>query len=459
MGVVRCLLLEVAGLEPVGKYLLVRLWDLYQAEGSFVSTVKALSKSFGVKSTCVTKALTHLHAQGLLTIEPVPSGRGYPQRRFTFTKRLASLLSKVMVPKGHKPVLCVESFLRSERGASEDDVVRPDWVDGVLFEKVKRGKLSVTNRLLVAVMLAKADRFGVVSSLGLSEMRRATGLSNDRLTYRLSRLLAIGVIRFCVHGATGRHLLGVTRSVYGLNLADPELSSLGLKPTVYVKSLDRKKFAGWPSLLGDVYSAANQPSFRLAVRDPELESLKRLTLVQAYFDPADRNRLSPALELRLLLYASALLSSHWDLIPDSSGRFQIQDVESMHPLHAKFQAEFGPPKRVASELLSEDRLGVLHTCLWEAVCRKASEVKSELSSFGLSRGGKHDYLVMPHGLEWGFLTVLELPKGEAGNAGCYLWQDGNRPKRYPSELHIPISDRLDYGLLSRPKRRFCGSDQ
>lgn len=462
VDVVRCLLCEVNGLEPEGKYLLVRLLLSYQADGGFVSTAKELSESFGVSLPGVWKALKVLEGQGLFSVVAAPDGRGRPKRRFTFTKRLAALLAKVKLPENYKPAFSVELFLTLDWQTSLDGPIwRPDWVDGVVVDKGKSGGFSIANRLLIAVMLTKADRFGVVSSLGLADLKKATGLSKERLTYRLARLVATGVIRSCAPGATGRYLLGLAKSIYILNLADPELSVLGHQPVVFVRRFKPGAFTGWSSLLGRIYDGAMQPRLKEGVGDSELESLGRLTRVQDFFEADERRRLSPALEFRLLSYASALLSNHWELLPASPTQIPIWVPE----LQKAMSEVFSPPGKVevgANGFPAETDLVRLHDCLWEAVSRKASEAKCLLLGLKYSQVDQMEYVVLPDALKSVCLTFLALPKPESGTVprGCYVWElESGGYKRYLSESEISVSDRLDYGLMSQPKRRVGGGDR
>lgn len=461
MDVVRYLLCEIKGLEPEGKYLLVRLLLSYQADGGFVRTAKELSEAFGVRLPCVSKALKMLEAQGLLSSAAAPDGPGRPKRRFTFTKQLAALLAEVTLPEESEPAISVEPFLVLDANAStENQIWRPDWDDGVLVDNVRLGRLSIANRLLIAVMLTKADRFGVVSSLGLAELRKATGLSKERLIYRLARLVATGVIRGCVPGGTGRRILGLAKSTYLLNLADPELSVLGLQPIVFVQQFEPDAYTGWSSLRGDIYDSANQPRLKIGIGDPELESLGRLTRVQGFFEANDRRRLSPALKFRLLSYASVLLSKHWGMIPASPAQIPNLLPVPVPELQKAISEDFSPPKKAttgANGFPAEEHLVGLHDCLWEAVYRKATEIKYLLLSRKSHRHGHMEYMVLPDALENAFLTLLVLPKAETALSGCYVWmREGGGPKRYSSESEISVSDRLDYGLLSRPKRRVGG---
>lgn len=462
VSVVRCLLCEVNGLEPEGKYLLVRLLLSYQADGGFVSTAKELSEGFGVSLPGVGKALKTFEGLGLFSVVSAPDGRGRPKRRFTFTKRLAALFAKVKLPESYKPAFSVESFLTLDgKDSPESPIWRPDWNDGVVVDKGKSGGFSIANRLLIAVMLTQADRFGVVSSLGLAELRKATGLSKERLIYRLARLVATGVIRSCAPGATGRYLLGPAKSIYILNLADPELSVLGHQPVVFVRRFESESdaFTGWSSLLGQIYNSAIQPPPKEGVGDSEVESLGRLTRAQAFFRAEERRYLSPALEFRLLSYASALLSNHWELIPASPTQIPICVPE----LQKAMSEDFSPPGKTAEDVnafpAEKDLVG-LHDCLWDAVSRKASEVKCLLLSLKYSQVDQMEYLVLPDALKSACLTLLALPKNEAVARGCYVWRlEIGGYKRYSSESEISVSDRLDYGLMSQPKRRVGGGHQ
>lgn len=459
MSLYRYLMCEISGLGPDGKYLLVRILLCYLADGGVVSTAKELSEKFGVSLEAVSKALKALEAQGFFTVTSAPDGKGRPKRRFAFSKLLTSALEKVTPPEGYESVFDLEPFLAMDTKPLEGEQLRrPDWDDGVLFGNLKAGSLSATNRLLISVLLAHADKFGIVTSLGTAALRKATGLSGERLTYRLTRLVATGVIREYVPGVSSRPLLGRADSIYVLNLADPELSVLGFEPVVFVKRFPSDAYTGWSSLLGNICNSAHHLPSKIKANDPDLDSFKRLAPVKKFFDTNDRLRVSPILEFRLLSYASTLISKFWDLLPSSP-------VEVV-PLAAMKQLQDGLRERVASDICPprkkqnpEDvdqesgQSDVLHEFIFEVASRRAAEIKQLLPT--LSRD--MDYAVLPGGLRAAFLTLLALPKTEAAQAGCYIWQAGaNEPECYSSERGLLVPDRLDYGLLGRPKRRVGG---
>lgn len=481
MTIAQYLMLEVVGLEADGKYLLVRLLFRYQAEGEFMRTVEELSDDYGVGASGVTDGLRVLEAQGLLSVTAVSAGRGCPKRRFTFTKRLKYLLEKVHLPEGYKPTFSIESFLTLDKKMPEgNEVNRPEWVDGALFVrplkyatmaaakgggqrslKRRTGRLGAANRLLVSVLLMHADKFGVVRSLGLTKLMRATGLSKVRLGHRLAMLVAIGVIRTRVPGVTSQYLFGRVESVYFLNLADPELSVLGFRPVVVAKRFIPDDSGNWFSLTGDIYRSANQPRLKPGLADRELDSLGRLTRVQGFFDIDDGRRVSPMLTCRLLSYASILLSAYWDSLPCSPG-----DVQMPLLIPDQFQklisSHFSSPQKAlvrADGRSTSEQLLALHECLFEAAYRKAVEIKWLLPCLAHPPLRDMEYVVLSVSLRegLGYLTLLALPKTGVAHEGCFVW-GGNEaePTRYPSENEVSLSDRLDYGLLSHPKRRVGG---
>lgn len=462
MSLYRYLMCEIGGLGPEGKYLLVRILLCYLAGGGVVSTAKELSEKFGVSLEAVSKALKALEAQGFFTVTSAPDGKGRPKRRFAFSKLLTSALEKVTPPEGYEPVFDLEPFLAMDTNPAEGEQIRrPDWDDGVLFGNRKVGSLSATNRLLISVLLAHADKFGIVTSLGTAALRKATGLSGERLTYRLTRLVATGVIREYVPGASSRPLLGRADSIYVLNLADPELLVLGLEPVVFVKRFPPDAYIGWSSLLGDICSSAHHLPPKINEDDPDPENLKRLAQVKEFFDSnvRVRVRVSPILEFRLLSYASTLISKYWDLIPSSpvevvplAAMKQLQDG-----LRERVTSDNCPPRKKLKQMKDvvpeSAQTDVLHEFIVEVACRMAAEIKQMFPT--LDR--EMDYAVLPGGRQAVFLTLLALPKTEAAQTGCYIWKAGaNEPKCYSSERDLQVPDRLDYGLLGRPKRRVGG---
>ncbi|TFY84493.1 hypothetical protein DYL59_29035 [Pseudomonas kairouanensis] len=78
--------------------------------------------------------------------------------------------------------------------------------------------LSRSNRLLLAVLSAHADRFGVVNSLGNVELCRLTGLEQASLKQRIKKLIGMGFIRRHVPGVASPIFAEKLKSTYVLNL-------------------------------------------------------------------------------------------------------------------------------------------------------------------------------------------------------------------------------------------------
>lgn len=84
--------------------------------------------------------------------------------------------------------------------------------------------LSVSNRLLLAVLICHANVVGVVTDLGLPRLGRLTGLNTQYLNKRLQRLRRYGFIRSWVPGLSNSFFAGSkVHNTYFLNLHHPQL--------------------------------------------------------------------------------------------------------------------------------------------------------------------------------------------------------------------------------------------
>jgi len=221
---------EVKGLDPEAKYFLARFVQCFGAADPEGLGVKALAERFGLSDRQVTKSLGALVECGVMTFPDTVEGRGRPKRYYRLQEDFQKKLNKAAeLPPTHHEV-AVGNLLRHEnrKAAQASEKTEKQKADltplADLRGKRQPGRLTVVNRLLLGVLLCRADRFGVVSDLGSSELCKVVGLDQVSLKHRVRRLIDQGLIRAYVPGATSSVLFAKMKSVYFLNLNHPELS-------------------------------------------------------------------------------------------------------------------------------------------------------------------------------------------------------------------------------------------
>lgn len=224
---------EVKGLKPEGKYFLVRYIRHFGIAEPVDLGVKALAKQFGLSDRQVSEALTTLVALGVMTFSSTPEGKGRPKRCYQFKEDFHKKLENITALTATQHEVAVGSLLKHESKkvcqASEKPEEQNQEV-GLLTDlrsKKQPGRLTVVNRLLLSVLLCRADRFGVVNDLGFATLCKLTGLNKERLRHRLGRLIDQGLIRVYVPGATSPVLARKMKSIYYLNLGHSELAGGG----------------------------------------------------------------------------------------------------------------------------------------------------------------------------------------------------------------------------------------
>lgn len=151
------------------------------------------------------------------------------------SRRVRYRWSNVIELNGSTPALSsvIDRVLRAKR------TIGPSYLEQVQ-QKPKLGRaglkarLSLTNRLLLVVLLCRANKFGVVEGVGSAELRKLTGLSGHRLESQLFKLNAFGLIRSKIPGFSGSDFIGSKKTVYLLNLNHPDIVSTGSGSSVFV---------------------------------------------------------------------------------------------------------------------------------------------------------------------------------------------------------------------------------
>lgn len=297
---------ELREMPPETKYLLLRIVQRTEAGLAIPGPARALSQLVALDERKVSKALKELLAAGTLkSAASRINAPGRPVVRYTLATAYRHGLRNrnVSIPVHHA---AIEELLKHERGREiilqdRQCSTKPYAVSSIEAARALRviGRLTVVNRLVLAVMLSRADRFGRVC-LGRLELSKLTGLTSTKLKNRIDTLLDAGLIRAYVPGATGTLLFKKTVSVYFLNLNHPELGSGKCGPTLLVSVARYVDDNNEYTQADYSFLAAKQKDWRLRYRG-----------VHRFFTPKHEIRIRHLFQSNLDRYAGYLLSNHW----------------------------------------------------------------------------------------------------------------------------------------------------
>jgi predicted transcriptional regulator len=318
-----------------------------------------------------------------------------------------------------------------------------------LRRKRRSGQLSVVNRLLLSVLLCHADRFGVVSDLGSSALRKATGLSQERLRYRVRVLIDQGLIRAYVPGATSSMLFAKTKSIYVLNLNHSELSGEGSATSVLVCVTGDP----FPDRVPDVLHAYRFYSETvLHGGRPKVYGRRPCTPLLGVFEGQ-----SPSffrlLQMMLEKYAADFLSLHWSDLGVQPFKKWI-DAQKWRVLIGKDFRRQKPLSVPDTEQMKE--IDDQHVLLLEELCHWAHDlaiwIKDLLCQASDASFGTMDFAIIPQPMALGYyrFALLALPRESDDGRSCLVIEPSAGQQYFGRESEIPLEDRYRYGLLTRP---------
>jgi len=433
--------LKLRSISPEAKSFLVRFVQLYGLSHSVKLGVKELAGAIGVTDRVVSRSVTELMDEDYLDHRTIVDGRGRPKSEYQCSPRLIKLLGD----EGKNTSLAHEQ-----------------WIDHVLHGASQQNgsELSITNRLLLSVLLGHADQFGVVRNLGISDLSKLTGLNNGRVKAQLHKFLESGIFRSSVPGATSSNLFRPTKSVHFLNLHHPMLgqNQAAMRLLVIVP----KGSSGMTAAARIVSTAQHyktEGGFSLHKEALEFLPIDHhyKGLAALFSSLASTPRLIPLLQTKLDEYASRLLSNHWEKI--------VHDVPFKdRPILELIENEFKLPARSATAeeivLQKEKWDRILPQFIYEVSLRLAIKIKEMLLHIDDLETKQIAISILPGGYVKGQhtgTTVFLIKNTEpATQRKCEVFSwNNNRKELTPlaslSEKDIPLNDKYDYGLLTEPK--------
>lgn len=449
----------LSGCSPEAKFFLIRFVQRYGYQEEFVGHIKEVAKTFGVREDLISRVFDELVKSRYLTKRTVGGRRGRPSPHYGWgrTKECEPLPEKLL----HVPLM--------------DELL---LVDLTGRSKSQRHKLTLSNRLLLAVLLDWSDSSGVVTGVGLTRLAALTGLNADRLSYQLRKLEYEGYLRPFVSGVTATTLFGASPGHHFVNLKHPGFG-LGRRVGVLLVYSD-----------GDTLSSIDTEAHsicELAERINRYPSRGPATIARASkYIPCDATFLTFAkllagqllerrgqvfLQAKLNRYASYILNNHWKDLEQGAEKVEKarrtnEPFEAFHSpglttLIAQdcfgFKAkDVGPPIREVAEMRSSLLIFFAEAALWIAV--KAWRCMNQSQTWWRDTGKLLDasfeemehVIFMSKGGRGGPVNMSidsYCRDGRSGSSKC-IYVNGARGRTYVLEDELQMEDmhRELYGL-------------
>lgn len=442
--------LRLDGLAPEAKYFFIRFVQTSYAIGSVPGGVKDMALRFGVSDRIVSTSLNALEACGTLKRIDLSAGPGKPARQYQLSESIKTKLKGAGAVFHEKAIIRV---LQHEKNKGSSTLSQMKGLDdptrlAALRSRKQTGQLSIVNRLLVAVLLCGADKFGVVSKLGSASIRNATGLSQTRLIQRIERLVSLGVLRAYVPGHTSSILLKKTKSIYFINLNHPELSN-GVDVTAVVAIQPHLALADteFPEIVVHMRSIWLDIQYRKKYPLFHKDTLYEQVIIFLENMPCTVFRFLQGI---LEQSAAFLLSKHWrDVVRGPKG-----ERRHIEELRRRFEVEFRVLGDPAGGRSDTNLCDIVIPLLADMAFELAISLKKLLTDLSIPGLQFEDMAIVPQPFELGYESVVLLlqPQSDASWRGClvsYPFKDRIVTSTYTSEMVIEPGTPDINGLLPR----------
>lgn len=299
--------------------------------------------------------------------------------------------------------------------------------------------LSRSNRLLLAVLYAHADRFGVVNSLGNVELCRLTGLEQTGLKQRIKKLIGLGFIRRHVPGVASPIFAEKLKSSYILNLNHRQITS-GTDLISFVVHECVGEGADDVRYLGDVWFDLELWRNPATTHKYSLYELSTPPSVIRLFRYAPKHEIEQ-LEFFLSRCVTDFLTQHWE---------QLDAVKSDCALGIRddISAFFRKPMKDAKDARLLDEAEVIDF-LWGMTIQFARVCKLRFSRVDGLVWSSLNFRLLPSDLRRGYASLGMLIDRGAGSSRL-LREVGEyvETKEVTTEALCPIELREKAGLLT-----------
>lgn len=434
------------------RFTLAAFYLRYEFTNTGPLTIDELAGCLGVPTTECAIALSVLLKDSVL-IASAESGRrvGRPKKSFRLHDGVAM---KLQLGRAVPRPLAAPSYLGVVERLIKGPYIyatRPDVEIHVVPAKparveqergavpIRTSLLSRSNRLLLAMLFAHADRFGVVHSLGNVELCRLAGLELTSLKQRIRKLIEMGFIRRHVSGVASPIFAEKLKSTYVLNLNHRQIT-LGADMVGFVVHESVDEWADVVRHLGGVWfdlELWRSPAVR---HKPSLSELSTPGSVLRLFRRAPKHAIEQ-LEFFLSGCVTDLLTKHWEQIGVAKSGFSPETRD-------RISAFFRKPMRDVKDASLLDEAEVIDF-LWVMTIQFARECNVRFSQIGGLAWSSLNFRLLPSDLRLGYAS-LGMLIDDAGGGGRLLREAGEHVEttEITTEALCPAELRVKAGLLT-----------
>jgi DNA-binding Lrp family transcriptional regulator len=299
--------------------------------------------------------------------------------------------------------------------------------------------LSRSNRLLLAVLSAHADRFGIVNSLGNVELCRLTGLEQTSLKQRIKKLIEMGFIRRHVPGVASPIFDEKLKSTYVLNLNHRQISS-GTDMIGFVVHQCADEWADDVRYIGDVWFDLERWRNSATKHKYSLLEFSTPASVLRLFRHAPKHAIEQ-LQFFLSGCVTDLLARHWEQLDVAKSDFFLG-------VRGDISAFFRKPMRDVKDASLLDETEIIDF-LWEMTIQFARVCKVRFSRIDGLAWSSLNFRLLPSDLRLGYSCLGMLLDGGAGS-GWLLREVGEHAgtTKITTEALCPVELREKAGLLT-----------
>lgn len=439
-------------LDSRARFMLAAFYLRYEYTNTGPLTIDELAGCLGVPTTECAVALSVLLKDSVLIASAESGVRvGRPKKSFRLHDSVAMKLQlgrAVSRPLIAAPYLgVVERLIRgpyiyATKPDEEIHVVpaKPARVNQERGAVPNRTSLlSRSNRLLLAMLFAHADRFGVVGSLGNVELCRLAGLEQTSLKQRIKKLVEMGFIRRHVPGVASPIFSEKLKSSYVLNLNHQQITS-GADMIGFVVHEGADETGDVRFLEGAWFDLElwRSPAVR---HRPSLSDLSTPASVLRLFRRAPKHAMEQ-LEFFLSGCVTDLLTQHWNQVGVVKSHFYLGTRDLI-------SAFFRKPMRDVKDGSLLDEAEIVDF-LWWITIQFAQECKVRFSQIeGLTWPGLN-FRLLPADLLQGYAVLGMLIDGGGSGGGWQLKKVGDDAEltQITAEALCPAELRYKAGLLT-----------
>lgn len=204
-------------LQPAERYFLTAFIYQFGIDAWAQMPLNRLAGKLGVSEKLARHSIGVLVDQGLLDARRVEGRTGRPPSDYRLSKLIADWLGFQVGPVrlGHEGL--VKLLLSTPLPGGLEVTTKT----GPTFGPPNPDALTVDSKLVLIVLLTKADSCGVVRNCSTFSLAKQAGMSVQRVRRHLRKLWRLGYMRDVVAGIVSDIGIGKCPSIYFLNLAHP----------------------------------------------------------------------------------------------------------------------------------------------------------------------------------------------------------------------------------------------